>query len=224
MADSPLPTGASSAFAGNATYQSEIAAIEHAYQTSLADDQEALKDDFRNATYQRALMGKAEPQQLQANEQKANKGGLLESGINSTRRANILTNAAQKRSAVTQKLGQAEGTTARNEENLANNSVDKYGTAVANATERRKAEIESSEAHTTPTPAQTTTPGPTVPGSTTPISSLPTIVSSKAQPSSGGTGLVRNPANGESYRPVKINGKTYHEYPNRTGKDKLVLA
>lgn len=35
--------------------------------------------------------------------------------------------------------------------------------------------------------------------------------------------LTRNPANGEGYRTVTKNGKTYHEYPHRTGPTKLVL-
>jgi hypothetical protein len=39
-----------------------------------------------------------------------------------------------------------------------------------------------------------------------------------------GAGLVRNPANGEMYRSIKLNGKTYHEYPGRTGPDKRILV
>lgn len=41
-------------------------------------------------------------------------------------------------------------------------------------------------------------------------------------PAKTNSNLVRNPANGEQFRVVHKGGKTYHEYPGRTGNKKLV--
>jgi hypothetical protein len=146
LAPAPTPFASAPTFPGNAEYQANVAALEHQYQTELAGDQEAMKDDWRNATYQRALMGKGEPNALQTNEEKENKAGLLESGVNANRRAQIATAYGQKRAGLTLKIGEQENDTAHKEKVQGENTTNKLGQLVANATEKRKAEFEASPA------------------------------------------------------------------------------
>lgn len=137
---------AAPSFAGNAAYQENVAALEHAYNTTLAGDQQTLKDDWMNASYQRTLMGKGEVLAEQSNEHKANAGGILESGINAGRRANIQTGYANKRAAITNKVGEAEGKIKLGEQRAHEETEGKINKEITNATEKQKAELEKGEA------------------------------------------------------------------------------
>ena len=108
-----IPTNPAEAFpAGdprNAKYFENLTALEHAYNTTLGGDKEALSKDKTNAEYQQSLLTKAEPGTYAANRAKANAGGILESGVNAARRAMIASQYAQKRFAISHGLQEKEG-------------------------------------------------------------------------------------------------------------------
>jgi hypothetical protein len=107
------PTNPSEAFGAgdprNAKYFENLAALEHAYNTTLAGDQETLANDKTNAEYQQGLLTKAEPGTYKANQAKANAGGILESGVNAGRRGTIASQYGQKRYTITHGLQENEG-------------------------------------------------------------------------------------------------------------------
>src|SRR5580692_6928612 len=114
------PTNPAEAFpAGdprNAQYFQTLAALEHAYNTTLAGDKEALTNDKSNSEYQQTLLTKAEPGTYKTNQAKANAGGILESGVNAGRRGTIATQYAQKRYTVQHGLQENEGKIRHGEE------------------------------------------------------------------------------------------------------------
>lgn len=114
------PTNPAEAFGAgdprNAKYFENIAALEHAYNTTLANDKEALSNDQTNAQYQQSLLSKAEPGAYHANQHKANAEGLLESGVNAERRGTIASQYAQKRYTIQHGLQEDEGKIRKNEE------------------------------------------------------------------------------------------------------------
>jgi hypothetical protein len=121
MATLPAPpTNPAEAFGAgdprNAKYFENLAALEHAYNTTLADDKETLSNDQTNAQYQQSLLTKAEPVAYRNNQHKANAGGILESGVNAERRGTIATQYAQKRYTVQHGLQEDEGKVRKNEE------------------------------------------------------------------------------------------------------------
>ena len=113
MAAPAPPTNPAAAFPNgdprNALYASNLAALEHQYNTTLAIDQESLKNYRANSEYSQRLIGNQEPLGYQANQNKANTEGLLNSGINASRRGTLAANYANRRFAITKGLQQNEG-------------------------------------------------------------------------------------------------------------------
>lgn len=119
MAAAP-PTNPAEAFGAgdprNAAYFQTLASLEHQYNTTLAGDKEQLGNSKTNATYQQGLLGQAEPRSYQANQHRANAGGLLESGVNAERRGTIGADYANKRFNITHGLQETEGRISRSEQ------------------------------------------------------------------------------------------------------------
>jgi hypothetical protein len=107
-AAAPPPTNPAAAFAAgdprNAEYGENIAALEHAYNTTLAGDAETLGDAKSNAAYQRSLIGQAEPGGYRSEADKASSGGILESGVNAQNRATLASKYADQRFKVAKSL------------------------------------------------------------------------------------------------------------------------
>lgn len=120
-AAAPPPTNPAAAFpAGdprNAEYGETIAALEHAYTTTLAGDAETLSDATSNAQYQRSLIGQAEPGGYRSEANKANAGGILESGINAQDRGTLASKYADQRFKVTKGLQETTNRVHRANEN-----------------------------------------------------------------------------------------------------------
>jgi hypothetical protein len=137
---------AGNTYSGDATYNQEVAAAQHAFETSLYGDQEALKDAWANASYQRNLMGKSQPEALESNANRMNSEGLLESGANTAARTSILNAAQQRRNAISNSLAQNETKTAKAEEAAEIEGKDKIAGAVTASSDRAaKAKAESEE-------------------------------------------------------------------------------
>src|ERR1700742_3730842 len=100
----------------NAAYFQNLAALEHAYQTTLANDKTALANAKTNSEYSQSQLTKAEPGSYSNNQHRANAGGLLESGINAERRGGIASNYANKRFGITHGLQETEGRLQRNDQ------------------------------------------------------------------------------------------------------------
>jgi hypothetical protein len=92
----------------NALYAENLAALEHIWQREKAGSEEGLSQARSKATYRQGRLGQAEPGTYKVNQERANSGGVLESGINAKRRGGIAADYANKRYEVTQGLKEYE--------------------------------------------------------------------------------------------------------------------
>jgi hypothetical protein len=99
----------------NAFYAENLAALEHQRGREKAGSEEGLSQARSKATYRQGLLGQAEPGTYKVNQERANSGGVLESGINAKRRGGIAADYANKRYQVTQGLKEYEEGSQRRE-------------------------------------------------------------------------------------------------------------
>jgi hypothetical protein len=170
-AAAPPPTNPAAAFpAGdprNAEYGENVAAIEHAYGTTLAGDKETLADATSNAGYQRSLMGLQEPAGYRAEANRSNTGGILESGINAQNRGSLASKYAEGRVKITKGLTETTDRVNRSEKDA--EETRNLGLAKAS----NKALSEGYKTLLEQGPDETAAPPPTNPGGTKTLTGPP---------------------------------------------------
>ncbi len=122
----------------DAIYYREKAALEFGEKKKLAGIEEGEKGARAGATRQEGAMGRQEPWTYKQNQWSANRGGLLESGINAQRRGRIGADYAAKRAAVQEGLQQNEGRFARERKEAPEQRGLQEGLGLSAAEERYK--------------------------------------------------------------------------------------
>jgi hypothetical protein len=120
----------------NALYAENLAALEHGREREKATNEEGRNQARAKATYRQGLLGQAEPGTYKVNQERANNGGLLESGINAKRRGGIAADYANKRFSITSGLKEYEEGTGRREQQ----GTERYNEARAKAGTKALAE------------------------------------------------------------------------------------
>ncbi len=113
----------------NAEYGENVAALLHQREGRKAQLIAGRGRNQANSKYRESLLSQNEPETYKANERRANRGGLLESGINQRRRGGIATDYANKRFSVQRALTEGEENIDR--ENA--QAEENYNTGVAKA-------------------------------------------------------------------------------------------
>lgn len=163
-----------------AAYFQQLAALQHQYDTSLAGNAEGLTNARSNAVYGEGQLTQQEPRSYQQNERTANKGGILESGVNAERRGTIAQQYAAKRAQVQKGLLGTEGQLRRSNElagsRLQSGQANALGDSVSEGYKRLLEE----------SPMSTPGAGPAAPKAAGPVKGPPiTVVGGQAQPVSG---------------------------------------
>jgi hypothetical protein len=140
-----------------AEYGETIAAAKHAFETTLAGDQEVLSDATSNAAYQRSLMGLAEPAGYRSEGQRASAGGILESGVNAQQRGSLASKYAEGRVKITKGLTETTDRVKRLNENAESRRESEYAKAATTALGK------GYEALTKEGPDETAPPAPPAP-------------------------------------------------------------
>lgn len=171
----------------DAQYYETVGRLEHQLKTTLAGDEESLRNAKTAYQYNNSLISQNEPKQYAANRYRAVNEGVAQSGVNTGRIGGLGAGFLNQRAKLTTGLQEGEGRIHRAEQSSRDETQAKENEQLKAAEERAKNALLKESPNEQPPPGYETSNGLTVPTGTRVIrpqaqSAPPRIVGTSPQP------------------------------------------